>query len=149
MNRLNPLNYGCWDSLRPSLGKFLRITLVGGGTRLALAALLGVGSVGLPQLIRPPQALAYTSRLDLFLVREPSESFAGFVQRSETIARAAVQRSFDSDVLMTDVVVTIIGDSQSISVPILTVDVSRRDWQLRPDVRQWARYYDAAQGLME
>ncbi|NJL45969.1 MAG: hypothetical protein HC922_10195 [Leptolyngbyaceae cyanobacterium SM2_3_12] len=123
--------------------------LLGSGARLALAVLLGTGGVSLAHLAAPPVAQAYTSRLNLFLVREPDESFTSFVQRSEIIARAAVQRSFDSDVLMTDVVVTIVGDSQTIAVPILTVDVSRRDWQLRPDVRQWARYYDAAQGLME
>jgi hypothetical protein len=49
---------------------------------------------------------------------------------------------------MTDVVVTVVGDYQGIALPILTVDVSRSNWQLRPDVEYWATYFQAAEGLM-
>ncbi len=117
-------------------------------TGLTLAALVGLGSVALPTLVAPPAAQAYTSRVNLYVVREQGESFETLVQRSEIIARAAVQRSFDADVLMTDVIVTVIGDNHGISVPILTVPVSRRDWQLRPDVTQWANYFEAARALV-
>jgi hypothetical protein len=109
---------------------------------------LGAGVVWIPQVIAPSAAVAYTSRLDLFLTREPDESFEVFLQRAEIVARAAVQRSFDADVVMTDVVVTIVGDYQNVALPILTIDVSRSDWQLRPDVGYWATYYEAAEGLM-
>jgi hypothetical protein len=118
------------------------------GARLTLAALVGFGSVALPSLVTPPVAQAYTSRVNLYLVREQGESFETLVQRSEIIARAAIQRSFDADVLMTDVIVTVIGDNQGISVPILTVPVSRSEWQLRPDVTQWADYFEAARSLV-
>lgn len=113
-----------------------------------LAALVGLGGAALPALIAPPAAQAYTSRVNLFVVREQGESFDTLVRRSEIIARAAVQRSFDADVLMTDVIVTVIGDNQGVSVPILTVPVSRSDWRLRPDVTQWANYYEAARYLV-
>lgn len=119
------------------------------GARLTLAALVGLGSVALPSLVTPPVAQAYTSRVNLYLVREQGESFETLVQRSEIIARAAIQRSFDADVLMTDVIVTVIGDNQGISVPILTVPVSRSEWQLRPDVTQWANYFEAARALVD
>lgn len=119
------------------------------GARLTLAALVGMGSVALPSLVTPPVAQAYTSRVNLYLVREQGESFETLVQRSEIIARAAIQRSFDADVLMTDVIVTVIGDNQGISVPILTVPVSRSEWQLRPDVTQWANYFEAARALVD
>ena len=97
----------------------------------------------------PPAAQAYTSRVNLFVVRDRGESFDTLVRRSEIIARAAVQRSCDADVLMTDVIVTVIGDNQGVSLPILTVPVSRSEWQLRPDVTQWANYYEAARYLVE
>ncbi|MBD2112017.1 hypothetical protein H6F59_09265 [Nodosilinea sp. FACHB-141] len=118
------------------------------GARFTLAALVGFGSVALPSLVTPPAAQAYTSRVNLYLVREQGESFETLVQRSEIIARAAIQRSFDADVLMTDVIVTVIGDNQGISVPILTVPVSRSEWQLLPDVPQWADYFEAARYLV-
>ncbi|WOD39348.1 hypothetical protein [Nodosilinea sp. E11] len=118
------------------------------GLRLTLAVLMGLGSVALPTLVMPPVAQAYTSRVNLYLVREQGESFDTLVQRSEIIARAAIQRSFDADVLMTDVIVTIIGDNQGISVPILTVPVSRGEWRLSPDVTQWAKYFEASRYLV-
>jgi hypothetical protein len=117
-------------------------------TRLALAAVVGLSGATLPALVMPPVAQAYTSRVNLYIVREQGESFTTLVQRSEIIARAAVQRSFDADVLMTDVIVTIIGDNQGISVPILTVPVSRGEWRLIPDVTQWAQYFEASRYLV-
>jgi len=118
------------------------------GLMLPLLGLAATGMVWVPHVISPPAAVAYTSRLSLFLTREPDESFEVFLQRAEIVARAAVQRSFDADILMTDVIVTVVGDYQGIAVPILTIDVSRSEWQLRPDVGYWATYYKAAEGLM-
>jgi hypothetical protein len=119
-----------------------------GLARVGLTLALAFGGVGLPAVVTPPAAEAYTSRLNLFLVRESGESFETFLRRSEIIARAGVQRSFDSDVLMTDVIVTIVGESQGLSMPVLTVAVSRRDWQRRPDVLAWVEYYPAARALL-
>jgi hypothetical protein len=117
------------------------------GRRLILATLMGLGTAVVPALVDPPAAEAYTSRLSLFLVRQGGENFETLVQRSEIVARAAIQRSFDADVLMTDVVITVVGDNQGISVPILMVPVSRSEWQANPDVRAWARYFEASRNL--
>lgn len=116
--------------------------------RVSLALTLALGVGGIPPVILPPAAEAYTSRLNLFLVRESGESFDTFLRRSEIIARAGVQRSLDSDVLMTEAIVTIIGESQGLSVPILTVTVSRSDWQRQPDILAWVEYYPAARALL-
>lgn len=119
-----------------------------GLVRVGLALVLALGGGGLPLALAPPAAEAYTSRLNLFLVRGERESFDTFLRRSEIIARAGVQRSFDSDVLMTDVIVTIIGESQGLSMPVLTVAVSRREWQSQPNVLAWVQYYPAARALL-
>jgi hypothetical protein len=121
----------------------------GGGIALTAALVVATGSMVAVQMVLPPAATAYTSRSTLFLTREPTESFEVFVQRAEIIARAAVQRSFDADILVTDVAITVVGENQGISMPILTVDVSRNDWQLRPDVEYWATYFSASEALME
>jgi len=118
------------------------------GLVAALMGTIGVGAIWIPQAITPPAAVAYTSRLNLFLTREADESFEVFIQRAEIVARAAVQRSFDADIVMTDAIVTVVGDYGGIAVPILTIDVSRSEWQRRPDVEHWATYYEAAEGLM-
>lgn len=126
---------------------FARLWQRGGG-RIGLLLGLSLGLGLLPPLMIPPAAEAYTSRLNLFLVREERETFDTFLRRSEIIARAGVQRSFDSDVLMTSVIVTIIGESQGLAMPVMTVSVSRHDWQRQPDVLTWAEYYSAARALL-
>lgn len=117
-------------------------------TRISLITVLALGVGVVPAALMPPAAEAYTSRLNLFLVRGSGESFDTFLRRSEIIARAGVQRSFDSDVLMTEAIVTIIGESQGIAMPVLTVSVSRSDWQRQPDVLAWIEYYPAARALL-
>jgi hypothetical protein len=112
-------------------------------------ALTTTGGLLATHLAAPPAAVAYTSRLTLFLTRDANESFDVFVQRAEIITRAAVQRSFDADILITDVAITVVGSNQGISMPVLSVDVSRADWQLNPDVQYWATYFSAAEGLMD
>lgn len=119
-----------------------------GLARIGLTLALGLGLGTVAPLVNPPAAEAYSSRLNLFLVRESGESFDTFLRRSEIIARAGVQRSFDSDVLMTEAVVTIIGESQGIAMPVLTVTVSRSDWQRQPDVLAWVEYYPSARALL-
>lgn len=115
-----------------------------------LALLLGLSGLAWmgQTVLTPPTALAYTSRISLFLTREQDESFESLVRRAEITARAGVQRSFDSDLLVTDAVVMVVGESQGITVPILMVDVTRNQWRSLPDVEYWAKYYDTASSLL-
>lgn len=99
-------------------------------------------------LTTPQAAEAYTARNSLFLSRNPSENYDTFLRRSEAIARAAVQRSFDADLLITEVIVTVVGENQGISIPIMDVQVTRNAWRDRPDVQYWATYYESASALL-
>lgn len=123
---------------------FRRLLSPGLGILLGSAFTLWLGTT----VVTPPPAIAYTSRVSIFLTRDSNESFEGLVQRAEITARAAVQRSFDADLLVTEAVVTIVGENQGISVPILTVEVTREQWRSRPDVQYWTRYYDTSAGLL-
>lgn len=98
--------------------------------------------------LNPPAAVAYTSRVSLFLVREQNESFESLVRRAEIAARAGVQRSFDADLLVTEAIVTVVGENQGITVPILTVEVTRSQWRGLPDVVYWSKYYETANSLL-
>ncbi|MBD2259931.1 hypothetical protein [Pseudanabaena sp. FACHB-2040] len=111
---------------------------------LGLSSLTWVGQ----ELLTPPAAVAYTSRVSLFLVREQDESYASLVRRAQITARAGVQRSFDADLLVTEAIVVVVGESQGITVPILTVEVTRNQWRNLPDVTYWAKYYSTANALM-
>lgn len=113
-----------------------------------LAALLGLSSVTAFPLAQPQPVQASMARQEVRIDRLKSESYAAFVSRSELIARAAIQRTFDRDILTSTIVVYIIGLHQGAEAPTMSVEVTRSQWQRRPDVRQWATYYRMAQTLL-
>ncbi len=116
-----------------------------------LLVLLGCSSTALviDAAIAPRAAHAYTSRVDLTIDIQTNETFEALVKRAELIARAATQRSFDRDILITQVSVIVVGEINGLSVPILGIDVSRLQWRNRPDTRRWATYYPSAKPLLE
>ncbi|MFK8184693.1 MAG: hypothetical protein AB8B99_15085 [Phormidesmis sp.] len=114
-----------------------------------LAAALGGTGIWLTEALIAPQASqAYTSRLDLFLAREAGESYDTLLRRGEMAARAGAQRSFDQDLLITDVSVTVVVEGNGVSVPILALRVDRDQWRSRPEAYYWATYYRTAEALL-
>ena len=114
-----------------------------------LAALIGGTGVWLTEaLIAPQTSWAYTSRLDLFLAREMDETYDTLLRRAEMAARAGAQRSFDQDLLITDVSVTVVVEGDGVTVPILALRVNREDWRARPETYYWATYYRTAEMLL-
>jgi hypothetical protein len=63
-------------------------------------------------------------------------------------ARAAAQRSFDQDILVTDISVIVSVQSYGAIAPILSLEVSRKQWRTRPDPRRWATYFKNARTLL-
>ena len=119
------------------------------GLSLAMFAASG-SAIALATVLSTPQvAHAYTARVTLFVIRNPNESYDTFLRQSEAVARAGIQRSFDADVLTSEVVITIVGENQGIAIPVLEAQVTRSEWQERPDPQYWARYYDSASTLLD
>lgn len=114
-----------------------------------LAALIGSTGVWLTEALIAPQASqAYTSRLDLFIAREGGETYETLLRRAEMAARAGAQRSFDQDLLTTNVSVNVVVESSGITVPILSLRVDRDQWRARPETYYWATYYRTAETLL-
>ena len=112
-------------------------------------AILGGTGVWLTEALIAPQASqAYTSRLDLFLARESGETYDTLLRRAEMAARAGAQRSFDQDLLTTNVSVNVVVESEGITVPILALRVDREEWRTRPETYYWATYYRTAESLL-
>ncbi len=117
---------------------------------LSLVALLGLGGSfwAITGAIAPPLARAYTSRVNITLDRQPNESFATLVRRAEAVARAAAQRSFDNDILVSEAAIVITGQNIGLSAPILTLEVSRDGWTRHPDSKRWSTYYPNSKQLL-
>jgi hypothetical protein len=119
-------------------------------TALSLSLALITGGVwGSQNLLTPPQAQAYKSRVDVNLDRLRDETYQSFIRRAEIVARAAAQRSFDRDILASEVSIMVIGRHNGTETPVLLLEVSREKWRERPDTRRWATYYRTAQTLLK
>lgn len=118
--------------------------------RLSLVSVLSFTGVSwlTTATFAPQRAEAYTANVQIALNRQSSETFVTFLRRADAVARAATQRSFDRDILVTDVVVTIVGQNEGAIAPILGIKVNRRAWNSRPDVQRWATYYPNTQALL-
>lgn len=114
---------------------------------IAVVGFTGINWLG-TEAIAPQSAQAYTARLSVSVARQPRESYRSFVRRAETIARAAAQRSFDRDILVSDIAVTIIGQNNGSIAPVLALNVTRQNWRRRPDAQRWATYFPDTQTLL-
>ncbi|MFB2877105.1 hypothetical protein [Floridanema aerugineum] len=118
---------------------------------LSLTALLGLtgGLYVVKEAIQPLIAQAYTMRVNLSLDRQPNESYETIIRRAEAIARAAVQRSFDTDILVNEASVIVTCDNNGLIAPIISVKVSRSQWSNTPNIQRWTRYYSNSRALLD
>jgi len=113
-------------------------------------ALLGLGSAAAwtGSAIVPTVARAYIARQDVAVEHRAGDTFANLLRRGEALARSTVQQAFDSDPLVTDVSIMVLGQNGSAVAPLLTVEVSRDEWSQLPDPTEWAQYFASARGLL-
>ena len=119
-------------------------------TPISLLILLGGTSISWlsTAAIAPQVAIAYTARVDISLKSQTGETYQSFLRRAEAVARAGAQRSFDGDILVTDVAITIIAEHNGAIAPVLLLAVSRQNWQSRPDPQYWATYFPGTELLL-
>lgn len=117
---------------------------------LSLAALLGLGgNVWLAKgAIAQPVSQADTARVNLFLNRQPNESYDTFISRAEAVVRDAATRSFNQNPSSRAVAVTVVGQNEGSAAPILSLEVNRQDWVRNPSPQRWATYFKSARSLL-
>jgi hypothetical protein len=114
-----------------------------------LIAILSVAAGGVfEQIFSPVPAQAYTGRMNVTLTVAPGETFEVLLRRAENVARAAAQRNFDRDILVTDVLIMVSAEYESRVAPVLTLTATRNQWKNRPDARRWATYFRSSQALL-
>ncbi len=117
---------------------------------LSLAVLLGLGgSVWLATgAIAQPVSQADTARVNLFLNRQPNESYDTFIRRAEAVVRDAAIRTFNQNPSSRAVAVTVVGQNEGSAAPILSLEVNRTDWARNPSPQRWATYFKSARSLL-
>lgn len=139
----------CWNRVLSKTQ--LRLAQSAAITPLGLAAIFGLTVSGwiVQAAIAPQVAQAYTARVNLFLSQGHDETYEALIRRADNAARAAAQRSFDSDILITEVVVTVTADKLGNTLPIMQLQASRQQWRNRPDPRYWSSYFPNAQDFLD
>jgi hypothetical protein len=92
--------------------------------------------------------LAERREVDIRLQVNQAEGFTVMTRKAEALARSAAQRTFDSEVLVSDVSVKVTAQNQEQAAIILQLIVSRRNWVSRPDPKVWATYFPMTKTLM-
>jgi|GEM_PF-2429262 len=116
---------------------------------ISLVALLGWGGASwlVQSAIAPQAAQAYTAEVEVSISSQ-GESYDTVVRRAEAIARAAAQRSFDRDILTTNVAVMVMAENEGFIAPVVLLRVSRPAWKSSPDPQRWATYFPATKSLL-
>ena len=95
-------------------------------------------------------AVAERREVDIRLLVNQDEGFTVMTRKAETLARSAAQRTFDREVLVSDVSIKVTAQNlnQDQAAIILQLIVSRREWASRPDPKIWATYFPMAKSLI-
>jgi hypothetical protein len=113
-------------------------------------SLLFTTIAGLSWVAISSAALAERREVDIRLLADRNEGFAVMVRKAEVLARSAAQRTFDREVLVSNVSVKVTAQNPNLdkAAIILQMRVSRRDWVNRPDPKLWSTYFPMAQRLI-
>jgi hypothetical protein len=91
---------------------------------------------------------AFTLYRDIAITRQRDESFDALNIRGQAISRAYVQQSFDQDILVSEVVLTVIAQNQGLIAPIFKVTVTRDEWRNNPNPEFWLSAYSTSSSLL-
>lgn len=118
--------------------------------RKILAAVLAGSSllmVSLPALAQV-RTINPASSLTITLESEAFQPFSALKQSAMELAQRSAEQWFRQNPQATNVVITILGDRNGQLAPILTIAVTREQWQQTRNVAQWARVFDNAEILL-
>ncbi|MDG3495025.1 MULTISPECIES: hypothetical protein [Pseudanabaena] len=124
-------------SMAPPLLRFTNYLLLSAIATLSTMAIAGAG-------------FAERREVDIRLLVNQDEGFTVMTRKAEILARSAAQRTFDREVLVSDVSVKVTAQNlnQDQAAIILQMIVSRRDWASRPDPKIWSTYFPMAKALL-
>lgn len=110
-----------------------------------------IGSLGavvaLSMAVSTP-AWAEPKQISILLSSQGNQDFETLMQQAEWVAGNLIQQAFAESPEITEVSVTIVGEHNGQQVPLLFSNVSRSNWQTKPNVQVWSRYFGTAESLL-
>ena len=123
----------------------MQMNLIVKSSAIALGLLIGLGSP--VSLVLSAEAKTQTpssggsstvKEIDQ-VINSDAQTYSELVQQSEILATQLIGRELQN-AAMEMVLVRISGDRFGNVAPILLARVSRKDWQAKPNIRDWSRY---------
>ena len=110
-----------------------------------------IGSLGalvaLSMALSTP-AWAEPKQISILLSSQGNQDFETLIDQAELMASNFIQQVFAESPEITEVSITIVGEHNGQQVPLLSSNVSRSNWQTKPNVQVWSRYFGSAQSLL-
>ncbi|MBE9192093.1 hypothetical protein IQ230_17385 [Gloeocapsopsis crepidinum LEGE 06123] len=95
------------------------------------------------------QAQARPARMNLAVNRQPQETYESLMNRAETVAITAVKQRFSQDKHAPAVSVMIVAHSYGAIAPVLSLEVSRNQWQYsKAETKDQMKYFSTAKMLL-
>lgn len=115
-----------------------------------LIILIGLGASfwAVSETIAPSMAQASTDRLAFNLEPQLNESYEALQRRAQDAAMALAQQSFDHDSQVSKVIVMVTASHNGSVAPILTLQVSRSQWENQLQPQRWITYFNASRTLL-
>jgi hypothetical protein len=109
--------------------KFFRQVIIG-----TVIACSGLGAI-----VNPVAAVKSPSNITV--VSNDGDNFANLVQRGESAAIGTIRRSFSRNSRTNQISLVVLGDRNAQKVPMMRVSVTRSQWQRKPRIKAWTKYY--------
>lgn len=110
-----------------------------------IAVSITLSSIGVSS-ISAAQADANSFTVNLEVLNQLGYTRA--IQQAELLARTEIAKQFSLNPSLSEVQVVVLGHYVGDIIPILTVNVSREQWQSSPQVNRWGSYYSATYALL-
>lgn len=91
---------------------------------------------------------ASTAQITVPISREANESYESLLKRAEAVSWETTQRSFKQDISVTNVALIVLAENQGFIAPIVSLKVSRQQWQSQPYVERWGTYFPNIESLL-
>jgi hypothetical protein len=111
-------------------------------------SLAGILSILILSVITISPATAETKQLALTLNSYDNQNFASLIQQAESLAQYYIEQEFRQNSSATEVSITIVGERNGQTVPLLSSKVSRFNWQNQPIIQNWTTYFRSSKTLL-
>jgi hypothetical protein len=93
-------------------------------------------------------AHADTRNIMLSIDGTQTPSFSELLERAESLAEREITRQFQTDVTLSELQVTVVGDRNGQTVSLLTSKLSREAWQSGSGIHPWTEYFATSSVLL-